>query len=171
MQDTEFYRKILGLQSPWMAQQVDLDIEGQRVDVQVEHGSHGDWCCPECDRQLATYDHVAERAWPHLDTCQFQTILHARIPRVGCHEHGVKQFHVPWAVPGGRFTLLFERFAIDVLLNCQTTLGAYRILNISWDQGWQSWNGLFAAASCAKRPESCLGWESTKRPSARAIVT
>ena len=25
---------------------------------------------------------------------------------------------VPWAVPQGRFTLLFERFAVEVLLAC-----------------------------------------------------
>jgi transposase len=32
--------------------------------------------------------------------------------------------------------LLFERFAIDVLLHCQTVKGACAILGLSWDQGW-----------------------------------
>ena len=31
-----------------------------------------------------TFDHADERTWRHLDTCQFQTHLHAEIPRVQC---------------------------------------------------------------------------------------
>lgn len=33
---------------------------------------------------LGLYDHAEERAWRHLDTCQFVTYLHARPPRVAC---------------------------------------------------------------------------------------
>lgn len=40
---------------------------------------------------------------------------------------------VPWAEPRSRFTLLFERFAIDVLRQCDVS-GATRILRISWDE-------------------------------------
>ena len=29
------------------------------------------------------HDHV-ERSWRHLDTCQYETRLHARVPRVRC---------------------------------------------------------------------------------------
>jgi len=39
-------------------------------------------------------------------------------------------------VKSSRFTLLFERFAIDVLLATQTVTGAMGILGISWDQTW-----------------------------------
>jgi hypothetical protein len=34
--------------------------------------------------------------------------LHARLPRVCCPEHGVRQVGVPWAREGSGFTLLFE---------------------------------------------------------------
>ena len=84
---------------------------------------------------LPLYDHAEERAWRHLDSCQFQTYLHARIPRVACGEHGVVQVLVPWAAPRSRFTLLFERLAIDVLQQCDVS-GATRILRISWDEAW-----------------------------------
>jgi transposase len=33
---------------------------------------------------LVLYDHAEERAWRHLDRCQFKTSLHARPPRVKC---------------------------------------------------------------------------------------
>ena len=42
---------------------------------------------------------------------------------------------MPWAAPRSRFTLLFERLAIDVLRQCDVS-GATRILRISWDAAW-----------------------------------
>ena len=81
------------------------------------------------------YDHAAERSWRHLDSCQFQTVLHARTPRVSCPEHGVRQAELPWAEPGGRFTRLFEALAIDVLLATDVKKAA-TILGITWDEAW-----------------------------------
>jgi transposase len=40
---------------------------------------------------------------------------------------------VPWAVPQGRFTLLFERFAVEVLLACASVSQACELLGIGWD--------------------------------------
>jgi transposase len=134
MRDVELYQQILGLSSPWMVDGVALDVEGQRVDVCVVHAADARWRCPHCDRELPVYDHSEERTWRHLDTCQFETYLKGRLPRVVCPEHGVVQVDAPWAEPRGRFTILFERFAIDVLLQCQTVQGACRLLGISWDQ-------------------------------------
>jgi transposase len=74
--------------------------------------------------------------WRHLDTCQFQTHLHAAIPRVQCPTHGVKQVRVPWAEPRSRFTLLLERLVIDLILQCSTVKGACAIAGISWDEAW-----------------------------------
>jgi transposase len=55
---------------------------------------------------------------------------------VNCPEHGVKNVSLPWAEKSSRFTLMFERFAIDVLLATQTVTGAMSILRTSWDQTW-----------------------------------
>ena len=136
MQDTALYQYLLGLQSPWTVSRVNLDVNAQRVDVWAAHPADAAWACPHCSIVLPLYDHAEERAWRHLDSCQFQTHLHARIPRVACREHGVVQVTVPWAEPRSRFTLLFERFAIDVLRQCDVS-GATRILRISWDEAWR----------------------------------
>jgi transposase len=136
MQDKELYQCILGLDSPWSVAEVTLNMEDQQIDVRVEHPAGTTFCCPECGKSLACYDHARERQWRHLDSCQFKTILHAAIPRVQCPDHGVKQVHVPWAEKNGRFTILFERLAIDVLLATQTVTGAMSILRINWDQTW-----------------------------------
>lgn len=135
LKDTALYQQLLGLQSPWTVSRVGLDVKAQRVDVFAEHGEDAEWACPRCAKKLPLYDHAEERTWRHLDSCQFQTYLHARIPRIECDEHGVVQVAVAWAEPRSRFTLLFERLAIDVLSQCDVT-GATRILRISWDEAW-----------------------------------
>jgi len=133
MRDTDLYQRILGLESPWKVARVELDVKQTRVDVYAEHSKRKTWPCPECDAPCGLHDHDEERAWRHLDSCQFKTILHARLPRVRCDIHGVLQVRVPWAEPRSRFTLLFEGFAIDVLWETDI-LGAARILDISWDE-------------------------------------
>ena len=136
MHETEFYQQILGLRAPWAVADVKLDTEAGQVDIHVAHAEGTKFGCPECGRELACYDHVSERRWRHLDTMQYRTILHAKPPRVKCPEHGVKQVNLPWAEKNSRFTLFFERFAVDVLLATQTVQGAAGILRTSWDETW-----------------------------------
>jgi len=135
MQDTELYRYVLGLEEPWDVERVELNVLHQRIDVWAVHREGVRWPCPECDEMLSIYDHTLERVWRHLDTCQFKTFLHARVPRVKCPDHGVKQVRVAWAEERSRFTALFERLAIDVMRACDI-LSASGILRISWDEAW-----------------------------------
>ncbi len=135
MRDTDLYRYLLGLSDPWNVDRVELDLAEQRVDVWVKHPGNRTWTCPECGKEGPLYDHAEERVWRHLDSCQFQTFLHASPPRMNCPDHGVRRVRLPWAEPHSRFTLLFERFAIDVLL-CTNIQAARRILGLSWDESW-----------------------------------
>jgi transposase len=64
---------------------------------------------------------------------QFTTLIRARTPRSNCPEHGVKTTTVPWAAPQGRFTLFFERFAVEVLLASASVSQACGLLGINWD--------------------------------------
>lgn len=136
MQDKELYQAILGLVSPWTVSEVDMDIESGEIRVHVSHPRRTKFGCPECERQLPCHDHAEARSWRHLDSCQFKTLLIARVPRVNCPEHGVRNVSVPWAEKSSRFTFLFERLAIDVLLATQTVKGAMGILRTTWDETW-----------------------------------
>ena len=151
MRDTELYRQILGLEKPWSVSKVELNVGAQQVDVWVEHEASVRWPCPECQSELAIRDHAEERVWRHLDTCQFRTLLHARVPRVDCPEHGVHQVKVPWAEVRSRFTLLMERFIIDVLQQCANLTAAERILRISWDEAWGVMNRAVSRGLTRKR--------------------
>jgi transposase len=136
VQDTKLFETILGIQAPWRISRVALDTSGERVDLWAAHADDTRWPCPECQQMLPCRDHVDERVWRHLDTCQYQTFLHARVPRIDCPTHGVRQVRVPWAEARSRFTLLMERLIIDFILQCSTVTGACRIARISWDEAW-----------------------------------
>ena len=153
MQDIELYRQLLGLNTPWTVTRVELRIKEQRVEVWAGHAESARWPCPECATELALYDHGEERTWRHLDSCQFQTYLHARPPRVACPEHGVRQVRLPWAEPRARFTTLFERLAIDVLRETDVK-GATRILGISWDEAWEIKRRAVARGRARRRPQA-----------------
>jgi transposase len=136
VQDTKLFEAILGLQAPWHISRVELDMTGECVNLWVEHTVGVRWTCPECATDLSGHDHGEERVWRHLDTCQFQTFVHARVPRVDCPTHGVRQVRVPWAEVRSRFTLLMERLIIDLMTQCSTVTGACRIAGITWDEAW-----------------------------------
>ena len=135
MQDTTLFETILGITTPWCVARVELKPDDKRVDLWLEHEPTR-WPCPECGETLAGFDHAEERTWRHLDTCQFQTHLHAEIPWLQCPRHGVKQVRAPWAEPRSRFTLLMEWLQIDLIQQCSTVKGACQIAGVSWDEAW-----------------------------------
>ena len=47
------------------------------------------------------------KLWRHLNLWQHPTYQSARVPRVQCPQHQVKQVSVPWARPESGFTLMF----------------------------------------------------------------
>ena len=88
MQDRRLYEQVLGLTDPWFVQSVELDVDEHRVDIWVDHPGDTNCCCPDCGETAPLYDHVEERVRRHLNACQFQTLIHARLPRAKCPEHG-----------------------------------------------------------------------------------
>ncbi len=136
MKDTELYAALLRLPTPWVVREVRLDVASERVDVWIEEGDGARWSCPECGQVAPVYDHGEERQWRHLDTCECRTYLHARLPRVRCPEHGVRQVRAGWASPGSQFSLKMESRLIDTLKECDVT-GVTRLTGTSWDEAWR----------------------------------
>jgi transposase len=129
------YALLLGIGSPWEVKDVALKLLEKKVEIELgwQWGSAAQ--CPECGRECSIHDSAPERTWRHLDTMQFITVIRARTPRANCPEHGVKTMTVPWAAPQGRFTLHFERFAIEVLLACANVQAGCELLGIGWETG------------------------------------
>ena len=133
VQDCQLYQQILGISAPWRVERVELCLQEGEVHVYLGHDPQVSWACPECQAECALYDHDSQRAWRHLDTCQYRTILHAEPPRARCPEHGVRVVRLPWAEPHSRFTALFERLAIDWLKAASQKAVADQ-LGLSWDE-------------------------------------
>jgi transposase len=134
----QHYRRLLGLEEPWMVESVKLELAAQRVEIRLQAEiKPGGLKCPVCGKDYALYDHAPERRWRHLDTMQFETLLVARIPRVNCPEHGVKTIEVPWAGKNSRFTLMFEAFAIRLLQAAETVGSGAWLLRLDWHSAHQ----------------------------------
>jgi transposase len=131
LKDIQLYQQILGLIAPWQVESVALKPKEREIEVRVTFAETL-WACPQCEQRMEIHDYD-ERRWRHLDSCQFKTILVSRVPIVRCPEHGSETVAVPWAEKYDRFSRLFERFAIDVMLECSIS-GACEILGISWDE-------------------------------------
>lgn len=127
---------MVGLDSDWKIADVDLNVTGQLLKLSLEYVG-ATVVCPECRKSCAKKDHAPERQWRHLDAMQFQTRLSARVPRADCDACGVKTISVPWAGKHGRFTLMFEAFAIEVLLAARSIQSAAELLSIDWSTAQQ----------------------------------
>ena len=86
------YRLLLGIELPWQVKNVKLELAAKRVEIELIWSPVEKAKCPACGQLHSLYDLVE------------------------CPTDGTKTISVPWAEPGGRFSRLFERFAIEVLL-------------------------------------------------------
>lgn len=132
MRDKELYAQILGLNEPWVVEEVELLDDKKEIVIRVGLRGSIILICPFCNEPMPGYD-SQKRRWRHLDTCQYQTLIEANVPRGQCALHGVKQIGVPWAEGRSQFTALFERLVIDWLKGAAQSCVAGR-LGLSWDE-------------------------------------
>lgn len=121
MEDTLLYTMLLGIKQPWRVTKVKVDMALGRVDVWIEEVTGTKFLCAVCKQESPVHDHMEEQVWRHLDTCQLQTFVHARLPRTKCPKDGVKQIISAWSEPRSQFTRLFESRLIDTLKECDIT--------------------------------------------------
>jgi transposase len=129
------YTALLQLPKPWEVEKVETNITSQwigEVHVWVGLPKGIRWVCPRCKVEAPIHDHQ-ERTWRTLDTCQFKTFVHARIPRLHCPNCGIKQLDVPWAEKKSRFTAMFEVVAIE-WLKLATVKAVAKMLRLTWDE-------------------------------------
>lgn len=130
MSEITLYQQILGLTPPWQVRSVKLDEMRQRIVVEIICSSTESLRCPHCAKDAGRYD-SRWREWRHLDTCQYQTVIKAQVPRVQCDEHGCLTLPVPWAEPGSRYTECFENRIIN-LLSMASIHAVSRTFRLSW---------------------------------------
>ena len=82
MKDTTLYEQLLGLNAPWSVKKVGLSLADQRVVVEVVLKSGQVWADPTDSTKRAHVNGWSERQSLHLDTCQFETLIKARVPQL-----------------------------------------------------------------------------------------
>ena len=135
MKDTVLYEQLLGLKSPWSVKKVDLSLADQRVVVEVVLKKAQVWGDPTGATDSTKRSHIngwTERQWRHLDTCQFETIIKARVPQLKYADGTVEELTVPWSERYSRVTTLMAAFVIKLLEACPTTQAVCTLTRLSW---------------------------------------
>ena len=129
-----FYTQALKLKAPWQITKTEMDAKGLMILVHLGHEKGDLFPCPCCGKVCSVYDHQELRTWRHLDTCQYQTYLKAKLPRTNCLECGIKTVAPTWSTSHSRLTAQFECHVIDVLQQCQVIQSSALLLQLSADQ-------------------------------------
>ena len=110
MDELGLFTAALGLSGPWRVVRTEFDVEGTQLDLYLDFERGARFACPakDCAQGGCPLHDTTDKTWRHLDFFQHKAFLHARLPRVRCPQHGVRQVSVPWARPGSGFTMLFE---------------------------------------------------------------
>lgn len=114
MDELGLFTAALGLSGPWRVIRTEFDAEAAQLDLYLGFDRGARFACPakDCAQGGCAVHDTVDKTWRHLDFFQHRALLHARLPRVRCPEHGVRQVSVPWARPGSGFTMLFEALAL-----------------------------------------------------------
>jgi transposase len=111
MKPEDLFTAALGLTGGWKVVQCEFRGEPKCLELWLDF-TPGTRFAPPGGQELCPVHDTVEKEWRHLDFFQFETLLHARVPRVWTPEGKVVLAEVPWARAGSGFTLLFEALAM-----------------------------------------------------------
>jgi transposase len=128
----QLYKEMLGLQGSWYIKSVTLSKEIKQVTVEVALRKGLVWADPTNRTARAHINGWTERQWRHLDTCQFKTIIKARVPQLKYSDGTVKELPVPWADRYARVSLSMEAFVVELLQACPNIKSVCSLTDLSW---------------------------------------
>jgi len=115
MDEFGLFRQALGLEEPWEVVDVQFDPSRRRLDLRIDFRKGARFPCPECGAAGCKVHDTESHTWRHLNFFEHEAYLTARVPRVICPEHRVRQVQVPWARERSDFTLLFEALVMALV--------------------------------------------------------
>jgi transposase len=148
----ELFQAALGIAEPWFVDRITFEAEAHQLDLYLDFTRGARFGCPEGDETTCPVHDTEDKTWRHLDFFQHRAFLHARVPRVKCSTHGVRQIMVPWARPGSGFTLLFEALSMALLAEMPVKAAA-RIIGEQDTRMWRVLHHYVAKARAARSDE------------------
>ena len=115
MKPEELFTAALNLSGGWKVERCEFSGEPKRLELWLDFTPGTKFALPG-QKELCPVHDTVQKEWRHLNFFQYETILHARVPRIWTPEGKVVLAEVPWSRPGSGFTLLFE--ALTMML-CQ----------------------------------------------------
>jgi len=122
MQDFEkeyaLFHKALNIQDPWFVDDYKLVESSGQFHIFLDFKRGAKFPCPNCGHEHNGVHDIAndDRMWRHKDFWQYQTYLHARIPRIQCHScHKILTVKGDWSRPKAGFTWLFEAYVMQLM--------------------------------------------------------
>ncbi|MCL5782793.1 MAG: transposase family protein [Candidatus Thermoplasmatota archaeon] len=109
----KLFRRLLGLEEPWIIKEIKFDHQEKRVDISIDFPSGSRFPYPVCGQHRTVHD-TEERTWRHLNVFQYPTYVHAREPRIKCVQHGKKTVDLPWARKGSGLSLHFGALIVEM---------------------------------------------------------
>jgi transposase len=112
---------------------VTKDKAMRKITVRIEYSPNDIIACPICGGHTTKRHDHRVRALRYLDTCQYETFLEVRVPRIKCEQDGIQQIDVPFAEKYSRFTSRFER-AVLAWLEDSPISAVAKNCGLSWDE-------------------------------------
>jgi transposase len=131
MKDTQLYEQLLGLSKPWSVSSVDIDMEKLLITVHIECAKGEVWADPKTQTRAHIHSWNT-RTWRHLDTCQFETLITAQIPRLTMADGSTQEVAIPWAGPHSRITLMMEAFVLRLLQAAANISRVATLIKLDW---------------------------------------
>jgi len=114
MKTNVLFTQLLNIQAPFSVTSVEYkeeDSSEKSVHVYVEADTS-----PIFRPTNSVIKDYADRSWRHLNLFQYPCYIHCRVPKYEDKSSGqVKTLEVSWAKSGSGLTLLFEKFALELV--------------------------------------------------------
>lgn len=117
-EDLDLFQAALKIDAPWFVSYREFNRELEQLNIYLNYRRGAKFTCSNCGAtQQPVHDIVNEnRTWRHLDFWQYQTIIHARLPRTKCNQcNKIRTIHVNWSRPQTGFTWHFESHVMTLM--------------------------------------------------------
>lgn len=108
----------LQLEEPWYIEGAGFDPKKSEIHIHVGVRKKANFVCPVCGSRTKRYGYEPEeRLWRHADCLFYPCYVHCRRPKVLCDSCGIVQVNAPFERKNSRFTLMFEGYAMLILVD------------------------------------------------------
>jgi transposase len=132
-QTVKLYNRMLRLGDEWAVSSIVLDEQSNVLHITISY-QYDTWTDKDTGEVFKLYDLRPERVWRHLDSMEFQTHVHCRLPRIKTSNGKVQTIEYDWAEEGFSYTKKFANHCILVLQATHNQQAAAKLVNISNDR-------------------------------------